>query len=255
MKILESPTNTSLYIALEETSSVLVEESSLFWDDLNCTPQSSADYNCNLDAAGPSTCGHTGSQDLPNDSCPSSSKQTKAPASKRNSEVDQDVKELELTPLLYIDFESEETRKNEEEWKIFVKNGNYSRQEYLSYVTQKYTLCEPQPLIDRIEQIFSNLRELELERDALKERVLSRHHLSIERTYLINLHIQQLLLERKDLKDKVLKVHQQRLALRKSFMSRNSAPGPSQSTVEVFICAWKSNFKMCSLRIVFFRLL
>ena len=89
--------------------------------------------------------------------------------------------------------------------------------------------------------IYLNLEELKLERDALKEKVESLDQLAIERTEIINMHIKELLIEDKNLEANVLCNHQERRVLEKSFMSRNSAPVPSRSTLEVFIGAWKSN--------------
>jgi hypothetical protein len=104
--------------------------------------------------------------------------------------------------------------------------------------------------------IYLNLEELKLERDALKEKVESLDQLAIERTEIINMYIKELVIEDKNLEANVLYNHQERRVLEKSFMSRNSAPVPSRSTLEVFIGAWKSNLKILKcVRLKLFSLL
>ena len=144
----------------------------------------------------------------------------------------------ELSPQLPMD----EKRKHEEEWQDFVKNDKFTTQEFLSYIAQwRDCAGKTEPWFQRMKVIYLNLEELKLERDALKEKVESLDQLAIERTEIINMYIKELLIEDKNLEANVLCNHQERRVLEKSFMSRNSAPVPSRSTLEVFIGAWKSN--------------
>jgi hypothetical protein len=144
----------------------------------------------------------------------------------------------ELSPQLPMD----EKRKHEEEWQDFVKNDKFTTQEFLSYIAQwRDCAGKTEPWFQRMKVIYLNLEELKLERDALKEKVESLDQLAIERTEIINMYIKELVIEDKNLEANVLYNHQERRVLEKSFMSRNSAPVPSRSTLEVFIGAWKSN--------------